>query len=268
VSGGHGGSEPLGFGVTAGLPRDVLEPLAREAVRLGYGSFWINDSARPGADGLADLGFVATVAPSLGLGVGVMPLDRREPAATAEVVRQLGLPLERLWLGVGSGGSDRPMPLVRDGVGELRRLLPGARIMIAALGPRMCRLAGEVGDGVLLNWAVPERIRWARERIAEGAAAAGRSGSDVAAWAYVRAAVGPDARERVRAEAERYARTPAYGTAMRAMDARFDRIGVAGTDLPGQLEPYRAALDGVVVRALPAAVALDEFLAIARAAAG
>jgi hypothetical protein len=52
------------------------------------------------------------------------------------------------------------------------------------------------------------------------------------------------------------------------MNVAFDRVGVAGADLPGQLAPYQAVLDGVVVRALPPGRDLAEFLAIARAAAG
>src|SRR5581483_3393424 len=51
-------------------------------------------------------------------------------------------------------------------------------IWIAALGPAAARLAGEVADGVLLNWCPPERVAWARERIREGAGRARPVGGD------------------------------------------------------------------------------------------
>jgi len=255
----------LGFGVVAGLPADLLTQLAREVARLAYGAFWINDSGRPDADGLAGLAVVTRAAPGLILGVGVLPLDRRTPAEIAAHVRDLGLPLDRLVLGVGSGGAVRPLGLVRDGVEELRRLLPEARIVISALGPRMSRLAGEIADGVLFNWAVPERLRAVSALVAEGEHATGRG--PIRRWAYVRAAVGDDAEERLAAEALRYAEYPAYGRAFEAMRARPEHVGITGEDLAAQLIPYRAAVDGVVVRALPAAWTFHEAVAIAQAAA-
>ena len=258
----------LGVGVPAGDGPGILEPLAAEVARLGYESFWCNDSARPEGDGLADLAVVHRVAPSLVLGVGVVPLDRRPPARIADDVTRLGLPVAQLRLGIGSGAeAAHPLALVRAGVGELRAGLPGARVFVAALGPRMCELAGEVADGVLLNWALPARLDWARERIRAGATAAGRDLDAIEVWAYVRSAVGPDARARLAVEAARYARSPAYGRQFSAMDAPLEAVGVAGPDLGRQLEAYRVRLDGVVVRALPATPTLDDLLAIAVAAA-
>src|ERR1700722_6437225 len=52
--------------------------------------------------------------------------------------------------------------------------LPPAPFYLAALGPQMRRLAGKTADGVLLNWATPERIAASRARVDEGAARAGR----------------------------------------------------------------------------------------------
>ena len=56
-----------------------------------------------------------------------------------------------------------------------RRDLPDAPVYMAALGPQMLRLAGEIADGALLNWATPERIAESRARIDEGSARAGRA---------------------------------------------------------------------------------------------
>src|SRR5262245_4773413 len=170
------GSPPnseLGFGVIAGLGRDLLTPLATALQDLGYRAFWVNDSARPDADGLVGLAMAHDAAPTLELGVGVLPLDRRTPESIAEEVSRLDLPVASLRLGVGSGGATRPLATVRDGVARLRDLLPDARIFVAALGPKMCTLAGEVADGVLFNWATPERLARANAWVTEGEAAAG-----------------------------------------------------------------------------------------------
>jgi alkanesulfonate monooxygenase SsuD/methylene tetrahydromethanopterin reductase-like flavin-dependent oxidoreductase (luciferase family) len=77
------------------------------------------------------------------------------------------------------------------------------------------RLAGEVADGVLLNWCPPERVAFARERVAEGAASAGRDPGRVTVAVYVRAWVGQDededaAMDALRAAAGQYASYPAY----------------------------------------------------------
>jgi alkanesulfonate monooxygenase SsuD/methylene tetrahydromethanopterin reductase-like flavin-dependent oxidoreductase (luciferase family) len=256
----------LGFGVIAGLGRDLLEPLAESVWQFGYRSFWINDSARPEADGLAGLALVADVAPpELELGVGVLPLDRRSPESIFEQVRRLDLPVERLRLGVGSGNARRPLALVRDGVLRLRELLPDARIFVAALGPKMCTLAGEIADGVLFNWAVPRRLERANSWVDDGERTAGRP--PVERWSYIRATTGDDARERLGAEARRYARSPAYGRAFDTMHVRYRDVGIAGEDLAAQLVPYRSLLDGAVVRALPVEWDLQHALAIARLAA-
>ena len=70
------------------------------------------------------------------------------------------------------------------------------RIVVAALGPKMCRLAGEVADGVLLNWLTPEYARQSADIVREGAAAARRPAPTI--YAYVRLALGAAAPPRGR----------------------------------------------------------------------
>lgn len=233
---------------------------------LGYDELWANDGR--GRSGLGTLVAAGGNASRLDLGVGVVPLSERTPASIAEEVRQAALSRDRLWLGVGTG-SGSSLAVVRDGVAALRALLPGVRLAVSALGPRMCFLGGEIADLVLLNWAFPERIAWARERIADGAAHAGRPMPQVAA--YVRVAIGPDAEERLRAEANRYGGRP------RPYARLFDEQEVAVRGVPGiaageavsvpeLLAPYRAALDSCIVRGLPAGDAPEDWLAIAEAA--
>ena len=70
--------------------------------------------------------------------------------------------------------------------------LPPAPVYLAALGPQMLRLAGEVADGALLNWATPERIAVSRARIDEGAARAGRGPGEVPMTMYIRVCIDDD----------------------------------------------------------------------------
>jgi alkanesulfonate monooxygenase SsuD/methylene tetrahydromethanopterin reductase-like flavin-dependent oxidoreductase (luciferase family) len=56
----------------------------------------------------------------------------------------------------------------------------------------MLRLAGELADGVCLNWCNPEQIAWSRDRIAEGAALTGRDPAEVQVVEYIRVCVDDD----------------------------------------------------------------------------
>ncbi len=163
----------LGFGITAQRdPEGVgVARLAAGLEALGYDELWANDG-RLGS-GLATLAAAVGESSRLDLCLGVAPLSERTAAEIAAEVEQLGIPHARLVLGIGTG-SGSSLAAVREAVTELRRLLPDVRLAIAALGPRMCALGGEIADVVLLNWSFPDRIAWSRERIAAGAAAAGR----------------------------------------------------------------------------------------------
>jgi alkanesulfonate monooxygenase SsuD/methylene tetrahydromethanopterin reductase-like flavin-dependent oxidoreductase (luciferase family) len=258
----------LGFGITAqrdpagvGVPR-----LAEGLEALGYDELWANDG-RLGS-GLATLAAAVDSTLGLDLCLGVAPLSERTADEIAAEVERLGLPHARLVLGVGTG-SGSSLAAVRDAVSALRLLLPEVRLGIAALGPRMCALGGEVADLVLLNWSFPDRIVWSRERIAAGAAAAGRPTPRVAG--YVRVALGPDAQARLSAEGERYRDRPRpYTRLLDAQNARERGLpGVAAiraAEIPALLAPYRSALDSCVVRALPAERSASGWLEIAEAA--
>ncbi|MFN0095232.1 MAG: LLM class flavin-dependent oxidoreductase [Dehalococcoidia bacterium] len=67
-----------------------------------------------------------------------------------------------------------------------------APIYLAALGPQMLKLAGELADGVSLNWTAPAWRPWCREQVAAGAAKAGRDPADVAITEYIRVCIDDD----------------------------------------------------------------------------
>src|SRR5438093_2507680 len=194
----------LGFAVFAGTTPEIIRASAREAERLGYSSFWVN---HPGStDGLAALA-QARETQRIELGIGVIPLHTRGPENIVQGVRANALPLDRLLLGVGSPNPEA-LKRVRAGIAELRRQL-STRLVVAALGPKMCRLAGEVADGVLFNWLTPEYAKRSAEEVNAGAKAAGRPTPTLCA--YVRLAVGAAAVAKVKEEADRYTGVPAYG---------------------------------------------------------
>ncbi len=254
-----------GFGVAAGLEPEVATALARHCADLGYASMWSND--HPGALGLETLSVFAEAAPELDLGVAVMALDRHTPAEIAGHVDRLGIDRERLWLGVGTGFSRKPFTEMREALPKLREALGGIRLILAAMGPKMCSLAGAEFDGVFFNWMTPEFAAGARENVEAGAAEAGRATPPV--LGYVRTAVGDDAAERLATE-ERFYRELHHG--YRSHFSRLDEpegtVGVAAADHEAArtaLDAY-AALDVVVVRGL-ASASIESMGAVAAAAA-
>src|SRR6185295_17205323 len=91
-----------GFGIAGALDIEVAARLAEAAEAAGYASFWANDT--PGGDGLASLAAAAKRTTRIKLGVGVIPIDRSPAEQIASHVKELGLPEDRLLLGIGSGG--------------------------------------------------------------------------------------------------------------------------------------------------------------------
>jgi alkanesulfonate monooxygenase SsuD/methylene tetrahydromethanopterin reductase-like flavin-dependent oxidoreductase (luciferase family) len=252
-----------GFALFAATPADVVRATAREAEASGYTSFWVN---HPGAtDGLAALAVAAGEARRIELGVGVIPLHTRGPESIVQGVRAHRLPLERLLLGVGSPNPGA-LGRVREGVAALRAELQ-ARIVVAALGPKMCHLAGEIADGVLFNWLTPEHARASAALVRAGAAAARRTPPKI--FAYVRIALGAAATAKLDEEGARYGSIAAY-------KANFDRMGVkpvetavAANDADGLrrgLAKWDGVVDEVVLRAITAHDTADENLALVHAA--
>ncbi len=207
-----------GFALRDPLPWDAFAGVTRSGELLGFSAVFLPEIA--GRDALVALAGLAAETRDLLLGTGVVPMTSRTTLLTAMGAasvheRSSG----RLVLGLGTGPAE-PGALARlaEEVRALRALFvgeatdrkgerahlsldPGARvpIWIAALGPRAMRLAGEVADGVLLNWCPPERVAFARDRVREGAETAGRDPADVTVAVYVRACVEQDEASALRA---------------------------------------------------------------------
>lgn len=259
-----------GFALRDPLPwRDVVE-VVETAEDAGYRALFLPETR--GRETFATLAALASVTRTLGLGTGVVPIGARSPVAAAMAAATVHeISGGRLVLGIGTGDAGAgALDRLRAYVDAVRRLLAGERaevggrperlwlelpspppIWIAALGPRAMRLAGEIADGVLLNWCPPERVAFARERLREGAEAAGRDPSAVTVAVYVRACIGPDEEAALAAlavQAGTYASYPAYRR-------QFHQVGLG--ELADQAAAaHRAGRPAEVPEALVRAVCL------------
>jgi alkanesulfonate monooxygenase SsuD/methylene tetrahydromethanopterin reductase-like flavin-dependent oxidoreductase (luciferase family) len=253
-----------GFGVAAGLDPEVAGPLAERCAALGYESIWSND--HPGAKGLETLAVFAQAAPRIELGVAVIALDRQSPAEIAADVERLGLDPSRLRIGVGAGFTKRPLTTMRETLPELRDALPGIRLVLAAMGPKMCALAGSAYDGAFFNWMTPAFAADARAKVEGGAAEAGRPVPEV--LGYVRTAVGDDAAERLAKEEAFYRDLhDGYRNHFARLGEPEGTVGVAARDrdeAQARLAAYEV-LDVTVVRGLASAT-VEAMTAVAEAA--
>ena len=195
------------------------------------------------------------------LGTGVVPLPARTPRSRrwrrrpSRSVPAAGSPGSRHRAG-GAGGA-RPAPgdvLARSVVLLAGESAPRRRrsacpapasavpIWIAALGPRAVRLAGEIADGVLLNWCTPERVAEARTRSRRGRPSRRPRSDAVTVAVYVRACARDATREALHAlaaAAGEYASYPAYAASSR-------RWAWAGGRAPRRIAAVRDGPDALV----------------------
>lgn len=240
----------LSLGVAAAVGPALAERLAPAVEGAGFHALWVNDV--PGHDALEVLAAAAGATERLVLATGVLPVDRRTPGEILARVDGLGLPPERLVLGIGSGA--RPggaLARVTDAAAALRAGT-SARVVVGALGPRMRQTGAAASDGLLLSWLTPPI---ARQQAAEARTLA--PGAHVAL--YVRTAVESSAAARLADESRRYAGFPAYA-------ANFARLGIDAADttigpddLAGRIAVYRDAVDEVVLRAITADDSLEAY---------
>jgi alkanesulfonate monooxygenase SsuD/methylene tetrahydromethanopterin reductase-like flavin-dependent oxidoreductase (luciferase family) len=222
----------IGLDQGLGLQFPEQRDLAREAVRLGYASVWTPAGLSRDAFHICAQWSVQTrdlVPDGVKTGISVVPAATWPVPVLAATAATVGdLSRGRFVLGIGAGSAFyepaqrslglptyKPIPLMRDYLLTLRQLLLGQKVdydgavvhlhgvqlgfrpppvpvYLAALGPKMLLLAGELADGVALNWCSSEQIAWSRARIAEGAQKAGRDPSQVRVVEYIRICVDDD----------------------------------------------------------------------------
>jgi probable F420-dependent oxidoreductase len=220
----------------------------RDAERRGYQTAWIGETAA--SDAIATMTVVVTQTTKLAAASGVIPLQTRTPtvhAMAAATLARLAPGRVALGLGlsspviVGDWNGLRYSPALdqlREAVKIIRGLVAGERvtldgthyrvknvrllapppatppkIVLAALGPKALELAGEIADGVLLNWIGPEQVAASIRHLEAGAKRAGRTldGFEIAAFVRACATDEPEpARQALAREITPYATVPSY----------------------------------------------------------
>lgn len=213
----------LGFSLD---PRQALSPddelrLVRLGADLGYESAWTPS----GPDAAAfDRCLRWHAASGLPTGISVVPAAGQPPEFYAEHARRAWEGTGHAFVfGVGSGIMAHAAAGMRRYVTALRDLLPdGPPIFVAALGPLMLRVAGELADGVSLNWCSAEQVGWSRGVVERAADGAGRPVPIVSE--YIRTCVDPDAAAARAAVAQT---ALAYALGSPAYRRHFERMGFA-----------------------------------------
>src|SRR4051794_12913089 len=211
---------PMGvtFASLMSLGAGAAPEIAASAKDLGYSSFWTAETTGPEA--FSVLAAAGAAAPGIGLGTGVLALQLRTPmvVAMAGATLQALHPDADILLGVGISSpvvvgrwhgaayGDRPVAQTREYVTLLKECLAGEsvsfkgdfyecsrfrlgvrlgerrpKVVVGALNPAMLQMAGEVADGVLLNYLPATHVPWSVEQV--------RKGGDATIYAYVHAGV-------------------------------------------------------------------------------
>ena len=239
----------IGAFISAGRSLDTALERVRRADRLGLDSVYTTQIA--GRDALTLLAAYASVSERARLGTGVVPIFSRTPVAMAQTAATLDeVSGGRMVLGLGvshritvenwfDAEISKPVSQMREYAGIVRAILTGEAppkgsffntsfqfmgyepqrdlpIYIAALSPNMLRLAGEIGDGVMLWLCNPDYVRdVVIPSVSEGRERAGKTmdGFDVVAAVPVGLTDDPaEARARQRKELVPYASLPFYRT--------------------------------------------------------
>src|SRR5437764_2907040 len=206
------------FASLMNLGPPMAPKVAARAAELGYRQFWTAETTGPEAFSI--LAAAGAAAPDLGLGTGVLALQLRTPMVVAmagatlqslhpesEIVLGVGISspvVTERWHGVPYG--DKPLARTREYVTLVQQCLSGEsvsfdgdfyrtsrfrlgvrlgerrpKVVIGALNPGMLRLAGEIADGVLLNYLPASHVPWSVEQV--------RKGGDASIYAYVHVGV-------------------------------------------------------------------------------
>ncbi len=238
-----------------GLP--VGLEVAQLSHELGFRSFWTAETV--GHEAFSSLAAVAMAVPGMSLGTGVIPMQIRTPmlAAMGAATLQSISPDVDILLGVGISSpvvvgrwhgadyGDRPVAQAREYLELVKKCLSGEpviheganykcskfrlgvrlgerrpQLVLGALNERMLHLAGELADGVLLNYLPASAVPWCVQQVRSGEAAAGRQPGACTVYAYVHVGVcdRAEAVDAARRDLFSYAVVPAYASA-------FERAG-------------------------------------------
>ena len=237
----------------ATLPAAEFVAVARETEARGYHAAWTGEAA--GYDAITLMATIASHTARLHVGSAVVPVQTRTPVVLGQSAATLDyLAPGRVVLGIGLSskvivGDWHGLPFapslqqIREAVQIIRMVASGervnfegkfyrvknfrltappparpVRVVLAALGPEMLELAGEIADGVVLNWIPPETVPVSIEHLEIGARKAGRTLGDFEVASFIRTCVTDDpaaARETLARDITGYATVDAYASFFR-----------------------------------------------------
>ena len=210
----------MDFGFTL-KPDHALErtiALTQQAEAAGFGYGWLFDSHVLWMDPYPLLTVMALSTKKMRLGTCVTNPATRDPSVTASALATLDdISGGRMDLGIGRGDSARrvmgkpPTTLARleEATNLIRALVEGETanedgtalhftwtrrdklpVWIAGYGPKALELIARMADGVILQLADPDLIRWFVSQMRDFARAAGRDPSEIKVMAAAPAHVG------------------------------------------------------------------------------
>lgn len=192
----------FGVAITTSEPPEKFIESARLAERMGFDYVWVPDR-KLGRDVFASLALCAINTTRVNLGSAVTNPYTRHPALLATAIATIDeISKGRAVLGMGPGGlvlsplcieRKNPLATCKEAIQTIRSLLRGESvdyhgktiklkramldfkprrdipIYLAATGPKMLQLAGEVADGVIINVGVSQGcLDFALEKIRLG----------------------------------------------------------------------------------------------------
>lgn len=202
--------------------------LTRQAEAAGFDYGWLFDSHVLWRDPYPLLTLMAGATERIRMGTCVTNPGTREPSVTASLLATLDeISGGRMDLGIGRGDSARrvlgkapiTMANTEEAIRVIRSLVAGERVeyegtelffpwargwtlpvWVAGYGPMALAMTGRIADGIILQLADPDLIRWFAGQVRDAAAAAGRNPSTIKVQAAAPAHVGPRelGRERTR----------------------------------------------------------------------
>lgn len=152
---------------------EIDEDMAREAESLGYGAIWIGGS--PPGD-LVAVEEILDATERIPVATGIVNMWREDAATVAASHHRLrDKHPGRFLLGVGIGHPEStseysdPVAKIESYLGELEAGgVPKEEIILAALGPRVLRIAAERTAGAHPYLTTPTHTRFAREVLGDG----------------------------------------------------------------------------------------------------
>ena len=218
----------FGFTLKPSTSVERMVALTRQAEAAGFGYGWLFDSHVPFREVYPLLTLMAVNTKRMRLGTCVTNPATRDPSVTASALATLDeISGGRMDLGIGRGDSSvrvlgRPPTTLRtleQAATVIRDLVEGRTaayegavldlswtgrwrlpVWIAGYGPMALAMTGRMADGLILQLADPDLIRWMAGIMREAAVAAGRDPASIKVQAAAPAHVGSidEARERVR----------------------------------------------------------------------